>query len=309
MTDAAQILRSPGRHVVAGKLTAPTASTAGKGWRGVMLELFPRGSSDFTAIFDNPGITLYLNGLVDLYQRFEGRCAHTVMRPGNMIVSPPGIPKKFQYDGDGDCLVVHVAPSLLMQVANTPARGDPGKIEILNEFCTRDPELQRLTLRLWNEYVTQDIASGIYAEAIGIQLAVHMLRKYSTMRSAAPPPSGELSQTAYERAVDYIEANLANDLTIQGMADELAMSASHFAHSFKLTTGIAPHRYVMERRIEYAKALLRETTIPIANLSTRAGFSTHSHFCVMFQRLTGQTPSAFRGRRFARTTGRGASVR
>ena len=184
MTDAAQILRSPGRHVVAGKLTAPTASTAAKGWRGVMLELFPRGSSDFTAIFDNPGITLYLNGLVDLYQRFEGRCAHTVMRPGNMIVSPPGIPKKFQYDGDGDCLVVHVAPSLLMQVANTPARDDPGKIEILNEFCTRDPELQRLTLRLWNEYVTQDIASGIYAEAIGIQLAVHMLRKYSTMRSA-----------------------------------------------------------------------------------------------------------------------------
>ena len=98
MTDAAQILRSPGRHLVAGKLTAPTASTAGKGWRGVMLELFPSGSSDFTAIFDNPGIALYLNGCVDLYQRFEGKCAHTVMRPGNVILSPPGIPKRFQYE-------------------------------------------------------------------------------------------------------------------------------------------------------------------------------------------------------------------
>ena len=74
----------------------------------------------------------------------------------------------------------------------------------------------------------------------------------------------------------------------------------HFAHSFRQTAGVAPHQYVMERRVEVAKSLLRETALPIANLSTRVGFSTHSHFCVMFQRLTGQTPSAYRKGRSTR---------
>ena len=300
MADAAPILRHPGRRVLTGSLIAPTASTAAKGWRGVMLEFFPRGSSDFTAIFANHGITLYLNGCVDLYQRFEGKRSRTTMRPGSVIVSPAGIPKRFQYDGGGDCLVVHVAPSLVAQVARSAARDDPAKIEILNEFCTRDPEIQRLTLRLWNEYQSQDLASGMCAESLGIQFAVHLLRKYSTMRQPSQSVPGELSPTAYERAIDYIESNLANDLTIQDIADELSMSASHFAHSFRQTAGVAPHQYVMERRVEVAKSLLRETALPIANLSTRVGFSTHSHFCVMFQRLTGQTPSAYRKGRSTR---------
>src|SRR5215471_5673874 len=104
MTDAAPILRHHGRHVVAGRLAGPSASTAGKGWRGVMLELFPSGRSDFTAIFANHGIALYLNGCVDLYQRFEGKCARTTMRPGSVIVSPARAPKRFQYDKGGDCL-------------------------------------------------------------------------------------------------------------------------------------------------------------------------------------------------------------
>lgn len=300
MGDVPEILKHHGRRVVAGKMTAPCASTAAKGWRGVMVEHFPSGRSDFTGVFDNHGITLYLNGCVDLYQQIEGKHARRSMRPGSMIVSPAGIPKRFQYDGGGDFLVLHVAPQLITQVAAGAMGGDHGNVEILNEFCTRDPEIQRLTLRLWNEYLSQDIASGICAEAMGMQLAIQLLRKHSTLRRAAQSPSGALSRAAYERAVDYIEANLANDLTIHGIANELSMSASHFAHSFKETTGVAPHRYVMERRIESAKGLLRDTAIPIATLSTRVGFSTHSHFCVMFQRLTGQTPSAYRGTRTSR---------
>jgi AraC family transcriptional regulator len=294
MADAPPILRHPGRRLLTGQLDGPSASSASKGWRGVMLEFFGKGDSDFSAIFANHGITLYLNGCVHLHQVFEGKRARNRMRAGSVIVSPAGVPKSFQYDGGGDCLVVHVAPSLIAQVAGSASRGDPAKIEILNEFCTRDPEIQRLALRLWSEYQAHDIASGMSAESLGIQMAVHLLRKYSTMRRPSHSSPGELSPTAYERAVDYIEANLANDLTIQDIADALSMSASHFAHSFKQTSGVTPHQFVMERRIEVAKALLRETTLPIANLSSRVGFSTHSHFCVTFQRLTGETPSAYR---------------
>jgi hypothetical protein len=65
------------------------------------------------------------------------------------------------------------------------------------------------------------------------------------------------------------------------------MSAGRFAHAFRNSIGLAPHRYVIERRIELAKRLLLETNPPIANLATRAGFSTHAHFCVTFHRMVG----------------------
>ena len=170
-------------------------------------------------------------------------------------------------------------------------------MKIFNRFCTRDTGIQRLTRQLWNEYLTQDIASGISAEYIAIQFAVRLLRNYSTLAKSARQPSGNMSPRTLERAMEYIEANLGDDLTMQSIAAELSMSASHFAHSFKQTTGMAPHSHVMERRVEFAKSLLRETNIPSSNLLARVGFSTQSHFCVTFQRLTGQTPGSFRGNR------------
>src|SRR5262249_38145692 len=149
--------------------------------------------------------------------------------------------------------------------------------------------------RLWAEYKTDDLASGICAEALANQLAVHLLRNYSTQSvTALPIATSKLSPKALQRALDYIEANLSSDLTIAGIANVLSMSVSHFAHGFKSSTGVAPHFYVMERRIEQAKILLGTPGLSVANVAHLCGFSTHSHFSVTFQRLTGKTPTVFR---------------
>ena len=92
-----------------------------------MLARFPSADADFTAVFENHGAALYLNGCVDLHQRFEGKRAHTVMRRGSVTISPAGVPKKFQYGAGGECLVVHIAPVLLSHIAASAGRGDPGK--------------------------------------------------------------------------------------------------------------------------------------------------------------------------------------
>jgi AraC family transcriptional regulator len=293
MNDRPLDVMRPGRHVLAGTVSEPHFSSVAKGWRGVMLELFA-GASDFTAIFENHGICVHLNGCVKMHQRFEGKVANTQMRRGNVVVSPAGVPKRFQYSDGGDILVVHIAQELFLRVAEEMKRGNPGDVELLHNFCTRDRQIERLALQLWDEFQTEDLASGICAESLGNQFAVHLLRNYSTLARHSQPSPNRLSVAAHKRALDYIESNLANDLTIGEIARALSMSAGHFAHAFKSTTGIAPHRYVMERRIELAKSLLRETDLPISNVATRVGFSTHSHFCVTFQKVTAETPSTFR---------------
>jgi AraC family transcriptional regulator len=77
-------------------------------------------------------------------------------------------------------------------------------------------------------------------------------------------------------------------------ATAIYTSASHFAHAFRLTTGIAPHRHVLERRIERAKLLLTASQLPVAEIAWRVGFSTPAHFSTAFLRVTGPTPIHFR---------------
>jgi AraC family transcriptional regulator len=84
------------------------------------------------------------------------------------------------------------------------------------------------------------------------------------------------------------------DLTVEVIAEALSMSSSHFARAFKQTTGLAPHHYVLERRIEKAKSLLRETDEAIGEIAHQIGFATASHFSVAFQRYMARTPRQYR---------------
>jgi len=259
-----------------------------------MLEFFHGGPSDFTAVFENHGIALHLNGCMNVYQHFEGKQCHSQMRRGSISISPAGAPKTFQHKAGGDFLVVHISPLLLSRIAKEAKCQTSGEVVILNMFCTRDVLLERLALQLWDEYQTNDVASGISAESLANQLGVHLLRRYSSLGAAPKTGATTLSAKALRRAMDYIEANLGKDLTVEEVARAISLGRWHFAHAFKNTIGVAPHQYVVERRIELAKLLLRETDLPIANIAARAGFSTQSHFCVTFQRLTGTTAGTFR---------------
>src|SRR5262249_26386856 len=105
--------------------------------------------------------------------------------------------------------------------------------------------------------------------------------------------------TAYKlrRAIEYIEDNLARDVTLPEIAQMLGMSPHHFAHAFKDTTGIAPHQYLIARRVARAKSLLKETDLPMREIAYRIGYSNQAHFSTLFHRLSAMTPTTFRQQR------------
>src|SRR2546427_13243501 len=73
------------------------------------------------------------------------------------------------------------------------------------------------------------------------------------------------------------------------------MSPYHFARLFKRSTGVPPHRFLVRRRIDAARALLAAQTAPIAEIAQLVRFRTPGHFTTTFLRVTGRTPSAYRG--------------
>jgi len=95
-----------------------------------------------------------------------------------------------------------------------------------------------------------------------------------------------------------IEAHIAEHLQSPLRLDELSavvhMSAFHFARLFKHSTGVSPHRFVIQRRLEQARALLAMPAVSIAEIARVVGFRSHSHFATTFRQIVGVTPSQYR---------------
>jgi AraC family transcriptional regulator len=94
--------------------------------------------------------------------------------------------------------------------------------------------------------------------------------------------------------LDHIDANHHRVPRLAELSAVVHMSAFHFARLFKLSTGLSPHRFVIGRRIDHAKALLATEGASIAAVSRAVGFRTPSLFTTVFRRTTGATPSAYR---------------
>jgi AraC family transcriptional regulator len=91
-----------------------------------------------------------------------------------------------------------------------------------------------------------------------------------------------------------IDARLADPIQLSDMALAAGLSRMHFAAQFHVATGLRPHEYLLQRRIERAQALLSSTEQPVAEVAFKAGFHNRTHFSRVFRRLAGKTPRQWR---------------
>jgi AraC family transcriptional regulator len=103
-----------------------------------------------------------------------------------------------------------------------------------------------------------------------------------------------------QQALAFIDSHLGDDLTLSYIAEALCVSPHHFAHVFRQAVGVAPHQYVIRRRVERAKELLDTTELPIVEIALSVGCANQSHFSALFHRVTGLTPHAYRAARQAK---------
>jgi AraC-like DNA-binding protein len=95
------------------------------------------------------------------------------------------------------------------------------------------------------------------------------------------------------RAKDLIDRDFAEPLDVPALAREAHFSRAHFVRSFKRAFGETPHRYLLRRRIERAKELLRNTPLSVTEVSLAVGFRSLGSFSSAFRQLVGESPSAY----------------
>src|SRR6478672_6103352 len=172
--------------------------------------------------------------------------------------------------------------------------GQVGDFELKTAIGVRDLVINRIGLLGRKELSEGGIGGRLYAGGFGTALAVHLLRQYSTSPRAPVIHKGGLASRPRQQVIDFIDEHLQDELSLVELSRIAKLSPHHFATAFKASTGLSPHRYVIERRIHRARDLLRRDDKSISEIAYAVGFSSQSHLTANFRRTMGVTPRKFR---------------
>jgi AraC family transcriptional regulator len=185
-----------------------------------------------------------------------------------------------------------VHPALLVHALCESLSGE--RVIIVPALHAHDPLLHHMALVLQAAVDAESVAGQLYAEVLAEALVVHFLRRYTAAQPTPCAVSGGLAPYKLQRTLAYIHAHLGQTLSLTTLAAVAQMSLTHFSHLFKHATGLAPHQYVSQCRIERAKRLLVETDMPLIEIGPQVGYADQSHFTALFRRYVGMTPKTYR---------------
>ena len=198
-----------------------------------------------------------------------------------------------QEDVQVEGLTPAVHPALLVQTASVWL--DEKCVELVPHLPADDPLFAHMELALQAARAAAGITERLYAEALADALAVHFLRRYAACGPLTGAGLSGLSKPKLQRTIAYIEAHLAQELSVTELAAVAQTSPAYFARLFRQATGQTPHQYVIRCRIEHAKRLLRETEWSITEIGHHLGFTDQSYFTAVFRKHVATTPKAYRG--------------
>lgn len=156
----------------------------------------------------------------------------------------------------------------------------------------REHGLVRFCDALLEEHREPGLASAQVIEALSRLIGVEFFRHLAT--DAQSSQWTPLTPRQLRSIEEHVEAHLQREISLQELADLLRYSPHYFCRVFKRATGISPHQFVLSRRIERAKVLLRNRELSLSNLALEVGFANQSHFGATFRKVVGVTPHRFR---------------
>jgi AraC family transcriptional regulator len=110
------------------------------------------------------------------------------------------------------------------------------------------------------------------------------------------PVRGGLAPKTLLRATDRLRSDSDADVSLAALASDAGLSRFHFCRAFKESTGLSPHAWLRQHRLEQAMEMLRHTDVSIVSVAAALGYASQTAFAAAFKKLTGETPSDWRRR-------------
>ena len=157
-----------------------------------------------------------------------------------------------------------------------------------------DETILHLTLAMLPVLVKEREASTLFLDHLFAAATEHVAQTYGAFSRIPNARLHGLTSQQRDSALEFLESNLAADPSVADLARASNMSVSSFARAFRRTLGVPPHQWLLRRRIEKAKRMLRNSKEPLANIAIACGFVDQSHLTRVFVRHVGATPGRWR---------------
>ena len=195
---------------------------------------------------------------------------HELGRNGVSIYDLTDLPN-LSMDTDFDTVRIYMPHDTIAEMAD--AMGLRGEVRLQQPgFGFRDPVLADFAGIIDQCFRNPERTPQLMIDHLALAVQSHLLQNYAVAAGIRRTERGGLALWQERRAKDLISANLNTHLSVEALAAECGLSASHFASAFRKSTGMAPHQYLMERRIEAASLLIRGSSRPLSDIASECGF-------------------------------------
>ena len=189
------------------------------------------------------------------------------------------------------CYIPSAALNALADQANVPRiselRYKPG----VGVF---DETIKHIGLSLLPALRTPDRVSRLFTDHMTLALAAHCAQTYGGMQIVSRPLKGGLAPWQEKRSKQMLAGDLTGATPLHEIAGACGLSVSHFSRAFHKSTGLAPHAWLLQVRVDSAKAMLRRGDASLSTIARACGFADQSHFARVFASRVGLSPGAWR---------------
>ena len=135
---------------------------------------------------------------------------------------------------------------------------------------------------------------ALYLDSMFLAARDHIASDYGAFNTEPIEYKVGLTSRQLRHALEYIEANLSEDVTLEDVASAAAASVSSLARGFTTSLGVSPHSWLLNRRIALAQRLIYDSDTPLSEVAASCGFAVQSHLTRVFTRKVGNSPAAWR---------------
>ena len=239
-------------------------------------------------------VSVHLGGPKRVHRSGEGRTLiRDIAKPAYSVI-PAGSAYRWYTEGPVDFLHLYLPRGVVDHFVSAQFDRDPKTLSLIDALGADDPLLAQLVASLATELAETDGERQAYVDDLIHLLLFRLLKLHSNVAASLHLARHSLAPRKLQRAIDFIEANLARTVGVGDIADAASMSPFHFSRAFRAATGKSPYAFMVDRRIASAKRLLREGDAPLSEVASRCGFSSASQFSRRFRDVAGVTPRNFR---------------
>ena len=191
---------------------------------------------------------------------------------------------------------IGVSPALVTEMVTEIGLTRTTANIVFRRATITDPAITKIAREIAAEVADEQLGRTAMLDALVRQVVIHLLRCHLTVRQS---DQIELSRAGpvdrrLRLAIEFMHDNFGRELALEEIASAAYLSEYHFARLFKQITGVTPHVYLANVRLERARKLLADTALPISEIASMVGYQSQSHFSKMFRSVTGITPRAYR---------------